>query len=67
MKCVKEAMRVNRNVIATINHNAYKDVLMNKKYLRHLLNIIQSKNHKIGTCEINNKMFSHALMIKQIF
>ena len=66
MKCVKEAMRVNRNVIATINPNAYKDVLINKKYLRHLVNIIQSKNHKIGTCEIN-KMFSHALMIKHIF
>ena len=26
---------LNRNVVATISHNEYKDVLLNKKCLRH--------------------------------
>ena len=30
-----------------------KDVLLNNKYLRHLMNRIQSNNHRIGTYEIN--------------
>ena len=34
----KQAKIVNRNVIATISHGEYKDVLMNKKSLSHLLN-----------------------------
>ena len=33
--------------------NKYKDVLLNKKCLRHLMNRIQSKDHKIRTYEIN--------------
>ena len=44
---------VNRNVVATISHDEYKDVLLNKKCLRHSMNRIQSKDHKIGTYEIN--------------
>ena len=35
------------------SHNEYKDVLLNKKYLRHSINRIQSKDHKIGTYQIN--------------
>ena len=31
----KKAKDVNKNVVATINHNEYKDVLLNKKRLRH--------------------------------
>ena len=31
----------------------YKDVLLNKKCLRHSMNRIQSKDYKIGTYEIN--------------
>ena len=31
----------------------YKDVLLNNKCLRHSMNRIQSKGHKIGTYEIN--------------
>ena len=42
-----------RNVLATINHNEYKDVLLNKKCLRHPMNRIQSKDRTIGTYEIN--------------
>ena len=44
---------MNRNVVVTIIHNEFKDVLLNKKYLRHSMNRIQRKNHKIGTYEIN--------------
>ena len=49
----KKAKDMNRNVAATISHIEYKDVLLNKKCLRHLLNRSQSKDHKIETYEIN--------------
>ena len=49
----KKAKGVSRNVVATMSHNEYKDVLLNKKYLRYSTNRIQSKDHKIGTYEIN--------------
>ena len=48
----KNAKGVNENVVAIISHNEYKDVLLNNKCLRHSINRIQSKNHKIGTYEI---------------
>ena len=57
---------VNENIVATICHNEYKDLLLNKKCLRHSMNRIQSKNHKIGTYEIN-KFFFLALTIKCTF
>ena len=44
---------VNKNVVATITHNEYKNILLNKKRLRHLMDNIQSKNYRIGTYEIN--------------
>ena len=46
-KCVK------RNVVATISHNECKDVLLNNKCLRHSMNRIEIKDHRIGTYEIN--------------
>ena len=49
----KKTKGVNRNFLATITHNEYKDVLLNKKCLRHSMNRIQSKDHKIGAYEIN--------------
>ena len=49
----KKGKGVNGNVVATISHNEYKDVLLNKKCLGHSMNRIQSKHHKIGTYEIN--------------
>ena len=49
----KKAEGVNRNVVATISHNEYKDVLLNKKCLRHSMSKTQIKDHKIGTYEIN--------------
>ena len=37
----KKVKGVNKNVFATIRHNEYKDVLLNKKCLRHSMNRIQ--------------------------
>ena len=50
----KKAKGANKNFVATISHNEYKDVLLNKECLRHSVNRIQSKDHIIGTYEINN-------------
>ena len=33
--------------------NEFKNVLFNKKIIRHKMRIIQAKNHKIGTYEID--------------
>ena len=44
---------VNINIVATISCKEYKYVLLNKKCLRHFMNRIQSKDHKIGTYEIS--------------
>ena len=44
----KNAKSVNENVVATISYNEYKDVLLNNKCLRHQMNRIQTKNHRIG-------------------
>ena len=49
----KKAKDVNINCVATISHNEYRDLLLNKKCLRHSMNRIQSKDHKIGNYEIN--------------
>ena len=62
----KKAKAVNSNVVATISHNEYKDVLLNNKSLRHSVNRIQSKDHIIGTYEIN-KISLSCLMTKYIF
>ena len=45
----KKAKGVNKNVVATISHNEYRDVLLNMKCLRHSMNRVQSKDHRIGT------------------
>ena len=44
---------MNRNVVATISHNEYKDVLLNKNILRHSMYRIQNKDQKIGIYKIN--------------
>ena len=49
----KKAKNVSKNVVAAISHNEYKDVLLNNKCIRHSMNRIQSKDHRIGTYEIN--------------
>ena len=49
----KKEKGVNRNVVATISHNEYEDILLSKKSLRHSMNRFQIEDHKIGTYEIN--------------
>ena len=48
----KKVNDVNKNVVAKISHKEYKDVLLNKNFLIHWVNRIQSKNHRIRTYEI---------------
>ena len=45
----KKGNYVNKNVVATISYNKYKDCVLNNNCLKHLINKIQSKIHKIGT------------------
>ena len=54
----KKVKGVSRNVVATISHNEYKDLLLNNKCTRHSMNRIQSKDHRIGTYEINKTSLS---------
>ena len=49
----KKANSVNKKVVTTISHNEYKDVLLNNRCLRHSMNRIQSKNHRIQTYKIH--------------
>ena len=49
---------MNENVVATISHNEYKDVLLNNKCLRHSMNMIQSKDQRAVTYEINKVSLS---------
>ena len=46
------------NLVATISNNEYKDVLLNNKCIRQSMNWIQSKDHRIGTYEINKSSLS---------
>ena len=43
----KKAKGANKNAVAKKRHNEYKDVLLNKKYLRHSINRTQSSNHTL--------------------
>ena len=49
----KKTKDVNKNVVATISHNEYKDHLLNNKRIRRSKNRNRSKDHRIGTYEIN--------------
>ena len=48
----KKAKYVNKNVVAEISHGQYKNALLKNKSLRHSIDRIQSRNHKIETYEI---------------
>ena len=37
---------VNRNALATVSHNEYKNVLLSKKCLKHLMSRIESKDNR---------------------
>ena len=45
----KKAKDENANVVAPTSHNEYKDALLYNKCIRHSMNRIQSKDHRIGT------------------
>ena len=49
---------MNKNVVTTISPNEYKDVLLNNKCLRHSMNRIQTKDHRIVTYEFNKTSWS---------
>ena len=53
----KKAKSANK-IIATISQNEYKDVLLNKKCLRHLMNRTKSVDHRISTHKINKISWS---------
>ena len=54
----KKVKVVNKHVVGTISHNEYKDILLNKKCLRYLMNSIQSNGHRIRTYEIKKVYLS---------
>ena len=54
----KKAKGVN-GVVPAIILNKCKNVLLNKKCLRHLMNRIQGKDHRIGTFEIDKISLSY--------
>ena len=62
----EKAKGADRNVVSTISHNEYKDVLLNNKCMRHSMNRIQRKGHRIGTYEINKISLLVASMTKYI-
>ena len=45
----KIAKSVNKNVVTTTSRDEYKNVLLNKKRLKHLMNKIRSRDLKMGT------------------
>ena len=51
---------MNRNVVQKVNHNEYKDLMLNNKSMTHSIYRIQIKNHIIGTYKINK---SHYLIL----
>ena len=55
----KKAKGVNKNVVVTISHNEYKGVLLKNKCVRHSMNRIESKHHRIGTYEIDKISLSY--------
>ena len=54
----KESDTAKEANIAT-GFNEFKDILFNKKVIRHKRRRIQDKKHKMGTCEINKISLSH--------
>ena len=54
----KKPKGVNKNIVATISCNKYRDVLLNNNCIRHSVNRIQNKDHTIGAYEINKIILS---------
>ena len=54
----KNVKSVNKNVVAAISYKEYKDALLNNRCIRHSINSIQSRNHRIGTYEMIKTLLS---------
>ena len=55
----KTAKGIKKNIIKNnIHHENYKDVLLNKKQLRHTMKAIRSEKHQLGSYEINKVSLS---------
>ena len=54
----EKAKSENKDIVAKVNHNEYKNVLLNKKFLRQSMNRIQSKTHRVRTYEVKKISFS---------
>ena len=62
----KNAKGINENVVEKITESKYKNVLFNKKCLRHLINRSRWKNHRKETHEVKkiaNKL--HVQLLKK--
>ena len=53
----KKPKGMNRNIVVTINHNEYQDVLSNNICIRHSMNRSLSKDHRIETSKISLVFF----------
>ena len=49
----KKTKSVRKNAVAKVSHMNIKIVLLNRNCIRHSVNRIRSKDHRIGTYEIN--------------
>ena len=56
---LQKAKGVNKNIVVTISHNEWIDVLLNKNCIRQSMNGIQSKDHRMEIYEINNISLSY--------
>ena len=55
----KKAESINKNVVDNeLKCGDYKNYLLNKSYMRHKMNGIQSENHNIGSYSISKISFS---------
>ena len=49
---VKKSKEVKKHVVKNIVHKEFADVLFNTRMIRHNMKRIQSKLHRIGTCDV---------------
>ena len=64
INCNESSTTKGVNIVTEFNQ--FKDVLFNKKIIRHKMKRIQAKKHKIGTYEIDKYLY-RALMIKDMY
>ena len=55
---IKKAKDINKNVVQSIRHKEYANVLFVRGLARHNMKRIQSKRHRTGTCDVFKVSFS---------